>query len=220
MNDVKNKEIAIGVVKGAFGAIPYAGQFLNEVVFDIRGRIKQQRFNDLVEEISVKIKKLESGEISESLIKSEEFGDLFEKIVREATNRKMHKNLKLLARISVECMKSTEFLNHPLLSVIVESVSSLTESELSILNQLIPYNKANQQKIKNAEKEIDFQLDYSKETVLGLKKNLFLASFDSLISKGLVFDDTVGRWGGGSRLFIKPSQLGIEIFNLLEKIED
>lgn len=219
MSESLKQEVVVGVIKGSVGAIPVVGSLLNEVLFDIRGRVKQDRFNQLVKEIEERLSKIEKSKVSERLIKSEEFGDIFEKIIKESTNKKLEENLKILAGIAVECMTEIEVLEHPLLFQIIDAVASLNLSELQILKHLIPYNKRNQEYIVEGKKEIDFQLDLAQKQILGLEKDIFLASFDSLISKGLVYDDSVGRWNTQPRNFIKPSQLGIELFKIIEKIK-
>lgn len=219
MGDVEKQEILIGVIKGGISAIPIAGGLLNEAIFEIRGRIKQKRFNDFVETLTQRIQRLEEGLIDEDLVKSEEFGDIFESVLKEVTSKKMHQNIFILADITVESMKDSKILEHPLLDLFVKIIASLTSAELAVLRKLRPYNKANQSKISKGEKEIDFKLDYSGQSVLDLEKNLFRVTFDSLLSKGLVIDDTIGRWGGGQRDFIKPSHLGIELFKLLDEVD-
>jgi len=218
MNDETKNEVITGTLKGLIGAIPFAGTAINEAMFDIRGRIKQERINNLVEEISLKVEGLGRENISEEFIKSEEFGDMFEKVVRESTSRKMHENLSIVAGISVKCMQQAELLSHPFLEQTITSIASLNESELAILKHLRNYNEANQKKVSAGEKEIDFKLDYSQNTVLGLDINIFRACFDSLISKGLMMDDSVGRYGGGQRDYIKPSFLGVEIYKIIDEL--
>lgn len=218
MSDETKNEVITGTLKGLIGAIPFAGTAINEAMFDIRGRIKQERINNLVNEISKKVEELDKNNISEEFIKSEEFGDMFEKIVKESTSRKMHQNLTVIAGISVKCMQNAELLNHPFLEQIITSIASLNESELTILKHLRNYNEANQRKILAGDTEIDFKLDYSQETVIGLDKNIFRACFDSLVSKGLMMDDSVGRYGGGQREYIKPSFLCIEIYKLIDEL--
>lgn len=186
MSDSVKKEIIIGVIKGGISAIPYLGGALNEAFFDIRGRIKQNRFENFVNELSRRVQTLETSLFNETLIQSEEFGDVFETVIREVTNKKMHENLSILVDFTVEGMKSSSILEHPFIDSIIKTIASLTPSELHVLQHLRSYNIANQVKIQNGEKEIDFKLDYSKDKVLDLDKALFRMTFDSLISKALV----------------------------------
>lgn len=219
MSDSVKKEIIVGVIKGSISAIPGIGGLLNEAIFDIRGRVKQNRFVEFVNKLSEKVQSIEASLLNEDYIKSEEFGDIFETVIKEVTNKKMHENLSILITFTVEGMKNSAFLAHPFADDFLKTIASLTPSELNVLQQLRPFNRANQAKIQNSEKEIDFQLDYSGEKVLDLDKSLFRMTFDSLISKALVIDDSVGRWGGGQRDYIKPSQYGIELFKLLDSID-
>lgn len=45
---LQTKEYGISTLKGMIGAIPFAGTFLNEVAFEARSRIKQERVNRFV----------------------------------------------------------------------------------------------------------------------------------------------------------------------------
>ncbi|TWH58138.1 hypothetical protein DesLBE_2444 [Desulfitobacterium sp. LBE] len=44
--DNNKRELLIGVLKSGIAAIPHVGEALNEVLFEIRGRIAQKRLND------------------------------------------------------------------------------------------------------------------------------------------------------------------------------
>lgn len=219
MDGTEKREIAVGIVRGAVGAIPFAGGMLNEVLFDIRGRIKQQRFTEFVDELSVRLNTLEENAIDENLIRSEEFGDILENILKEITKKKMHQNLSILAAITVSSMEDARVLENPLVNTFIDAIADLTPAELAVIQKLRPFNKANQEKVLKGEKELEFKLDYTNANVMGLDKTLFRATFDSLLSKGIVIDDTIGRWGGGQRDFIKPSQFGVELFKFLDEIE-
>ena len=219
MDSSEKREIVIGIMKGTIGAIPVAGNLLNEVLFDIRGRIKQQRFSEFVGELSSRIEKLEKNDINDTLIRSEEFGDLLESVLHEITKKKMHQNLSILADVTIKSMGDSRILQHPMINSFLEVIASLTSSELLVIQKLRPFNSANQAKISQGAKEIEFKIDYSIPNLMGFDNKIFRATFDSLLSKAIVIDDTIGRYGGGQRDYIKPSQFGIELFKFLDEIE-
>lgn len=76
------KAVIESVFKTAFGLIPYGGQLLNEVFFDYRSRIKQQRLNNFIEAVIAYLESKNVNAISLEIQQSEDFGDLFESIVR------------------------------------------------------------------------------------------------------------------------------------------
>ena len=80
---INNKEeISKTATKVLFGIIPYIGDALDEVVFEHRSRIKQNRINQFVESFKEFYKSLNIKQVKIDDIKSEEFGDVFEAILR------------------------------------------------------------------------------------------------------------------------------------------
>ena len=74
------KEIAEATLKSIFGAVPYVGSFLNEIVFDYRSRVKQNRLNEFIDLLSEEFSKRSHDEVDFKKMESDEFGDLFESI--------------------------------------------------------------------------------------------------------------------------------------------
>lgn len=70
------KELMIGVLKSGLSAIPVAGGALNEVLFEIRGRIAQQRLNDFTNSFIDSIRDL-GIYIDKEKITSENFNDIY-----------------------------------------------------------------------------------------------------------------------------------------------
>ena len=79
--ELKQKEYGISTLKGLIGAIPFAGTLLNEVAFEARSRIKQERVNKFIEEFSDYMSSYSPHESYENLIDSEKIGDIFEEII-------------------------------------------------------------------------------------------------------------------------------------------
>lgn len=74
------------MAKSAFSAIPFAGGALNEIVFDYRSRLKQNRLNSFVELLSAFF--TGHPDIDPELLKTEEFSDLFESVIRRVLQTK------------------------------------------------------------------------------------------------------------------------------------
>lgn len=74
------KEAGVSVVRSLFGAVPYAGGALNEIFFDYRSRVKQNRINAFSEMLSEFF--LAHSDIELASLKTEEFSDIFESVVR------------------------------------------------------------------------------------------------------------------------------------------
>jgi hypothetical protein len=107
---VKNtkQEIAIGTLRGAIAAIPFAGGALNEAIFDIRSRIKQARINAFVEYLAQYFENHAPTDAQIGEMKTEEFSDLIESIfVRVARNRS-DKKLDMYRNILVTGLNGCE----------------------------------------------------------------------------------------------------------------
>ena len=75
------KEYGISTLKGAIGAIPIAGTFLNEIAFEARSRIKQDRIFLFIEDLSTYLLSFEKGKFNFEDLDTEKIGDIFEEIV-------------------------------------------------------------------------------------------------------------------------------------------
>ncbi|NOJ73383.1 hypothetical protein [Paenibacillus alvei] len=96
----KLKEVLIGLAKASFSALPTVGGLFNEVIFDIRGRIVQKRVNDFVESLLVCLNDL-GIVLEESVIKSEEFNDIYIAIIKRVVDTKSEYKLKIFQDILV-----------------------------------------------------------------------------------------------------------------------
>jgi hypothetical protein len=86
MAHIDGKEAGVSLVRSLFSAVPFAGGALNEVFFDYRSRVKQNRINAFSELLSAFF--LEHGEIDPESLKTEEFSDIFESVVRRVVMTK------------------------------------------------------------------------------------------------------------------------------------
>jgi|LSQX01.3.fsa_nt_gb hypothetical protein len=59
----------LSATKSALGAIPIVGALLNEVVFDYRGRIKQERCNRFINELAIYMADVNETDIDIPFIK-------------------------------------------------------------------------------------------------------------------------------------------------------
>lgn len=73
INSLKTNEITIGIIKGMIGIIPSFGTFINEIIFDISGRIQQKRINEFVKQLSIQIEKIKDNKVDNDYFKSDEF---------------------------------------------------------------------------------------------------------------------------------------------------
>jgi hypothetical protein len=139
-------------------------------LFEARSRIKQERINKLVIEMSAKLNTKDEMKLDLAVVEMEEYGDLFENVIREVAKRKMSENIAVLSDILIQPFEDKDLLKNELLEQMIAVISSLTNSELVIVKRLKTYHDANKKYLEenNENKPIDFRLDYSKEIVLDL----------------------------------------------------
>lgn len=75
------KEYGISTFKGLVGSIPYAGTLLNELAFEARSRIKQDRVNNFITEFIDFMNKHSEKDIKIENLNVEQISDIFEEII-------------------------------------------------------------------------------------------------------------------------------------------
>lgn len=90
-----NKQVTESIIKAVFASIPFAGQPLNELFYDFRGRVKQQRINDFTE----LLKQYFDGQtaVNYNELNIVEFSDLFESVILKVAHtgsKEKHKRFK------------------------------------------------------------------------------------------------------------------------------
>lgn len=221
MSDDKNiilKEIGIGFFKGVIGAVPHVGALLNEALFDIRSRIKQARLEQFLTELSLAVKVLEKN-INESTIKSEGFIDLLEDTIQKVVRNRSEEKRKIFAHILVSAMCENPIEDLDVKQMFLSVIDSLNEHELSVLRSLYLYSKKADEFFRANGKELELkEIDYNERQIFGLNTEDFILCFETLIAKGLVFDDSFGRWSTKPRSFIKPTRLALELIKFINEI--
>ncbi|PJZ64065.1 hypothetical protein CH371_20120 [Leptospira wolffii] len=210
------KQSAIGLVRGALGAVPYVGTLLIETIFDTRSRIKLARLNRFFELFAELLNRKTLMQIPQHA--SDEFSDLLENILGIVVRTRSDDRLRLYSAIVHGNLNSDT-------SQIIESeiftniLASLTEFELILLTKL----HATTENLSAAEQHPDHRgikpVHINKEDtfILGLATSDFLTTFDILISKGLVHDDGIGRLGAPYREFIAITSVGQKLMDFVEK---
>ena len=100
MTKFDKKEIIVSTVKSLFGAIPFGGTALNELFFEYNGQLKQKRLNQFVEILAENF--TEDSEINLDNIKTENFSDLFESVLRRVVQTKSELKLNRFKDILIK----------------------------------------------------------------------------------------------------------------------
>lgn len=111
---------------------PVGGAIINEFLFDLYSRIKQDRVNRLVEELESRIHKLEGQQVNLEYIKSEPFLDLTKAVFETASNSGADFKRKFLANVYLDSIAKSDQ-DVDLKIIFTEFIKSMTAKEVTIL---------------------------------------------------------------------------------------
>jgi hypothetical protein len=219
---IQLKHAAVSAKNVLFSSIPICGTILDEVLFEYRSRVKQERLNRFVEELEKYFRSIHSGDIDREHLESEEFGDIFESILRRVVNtaseEKMHRFKKILLN------EMTRTYTSDFKETFLDIVSRINEDQILILNHF--------REVKDCESEgnsdqrvVDGEgakvsLKY-KGNFLEVDEAEYLFYVQDLVSKSLLCDKYVGVYGGAkpyTNLRITP--FGEEFLKFIEGSPD
>lgn len=174
---ITTKQTGLALLKGAFGLVPFAGTAMNEMI-DLRGNVKQERLNIFSKHLLDYLSEFKDVDFNVEYIKSDEFGDIFETIVKMVINN----NSKDKIHRFKEVLTKEMFANDPeeFSVTFLDIIAKINEKQIEILNYF--YNKHVFPmppifKPKNLSEE--FQVD----------KGDYLFYIQDLISKSLLFEN-------------------------------
>lgn len=128
------REVGISATKGAIGAIPFVGTVLNEVIFESRGRIKQERVNKFIEMLQDFMGTVSEESINFQHLKSDEFSDIFESILKRIAYTRSEEKMKRFRKVLVSEMQNpsdTDFTE-----TFLDIISRLEEVQIKILRDI------------------------------------------------------------------------------------
>jgi plasmid maintenance system killer protein len=126
----QNKEIAF---RSLLCAIPYAGAFLTEIVYDSRSRIKQERVNSFISEFAEYMNAHSEKPFELEDINAEQIGDVLEEIVISVSRTSAeHKRLAFKKILEKQLLTSELETDETLRFVNI--TNELTKNQFKILN--------------------------------------------------------------------------------------
>lgn len=128
------EEVGISLTKGAIGAIPFIGTALNEVIFVSRGRIKQARINKFIKMLQDFMGNVTVEEINFEHLKSEEFSDIFESILKRIVYTRSEEKMKRFRKVLVSEMQNPS--NTDSTEIFLDIISKLDEVQIRILKDI------------------------------------------------------------------------------------
>ena len=125
-----DKKIFESIVKSGFGAVPIAGQFLNEVFFDYWSRVKQDRYNSFLDEFQKYLEK-NNTEIRQDLLNTEDFGDLFEAVIKKVVQTRSKDKLRRFQMILYQFVKNGA--SNEYTGTYLDIIERINETQIQIL---------------------------------------------------------------------------------------
>lgn len=223
MEKMFSKEIGVSVAKSIISNIPFVGGILNESFFDFNGRVKQNRINYFIEELSKYMSSnLKEGDIDIKYIKSEQFNDLFDSILKKISLNHSNDRVKRFRDILVNQMIAPY--ESDFSETFLELVSKINEKQIEILNV---YRKVRIGEIPNDDNLMDRNiLDANHVTTLSsfrdaeyhkLDKNMYMFYVQDLVSKSLLLDDSVNRLVSKPYEILEITSFGLEFLMFIER---
>lgn len=199
------KETGIATIRSLFGAVPYAGTALNEVFFDLRSRVKQNRINEFVDELTLYVEEVCDENIDIEYIKSDKFGDIFESILRHVANNSSKEKIKYFKQILVKEMimeSKTDFIE-----TFLELISKINGKQIEILNKHRKYSS----KLDKGSLGNEFRLPENYQ----LSNEQYSVYAQDLVSKGLLNDFGIFS-AGGPLLVLEITEFGKGLLEFIE----
>ncbi|MCF3109571.1 hypothetical protein LL912_12390 [Niabella sp. CC-SYL272] len=132
MTEEEKKEIGVSIAKSIFAAIPYAGAVLTEITFDYRSRIKQNRLNRFTELLAEFFR--DNRDIDLELLKTEDFCDLFESVLKRVTQTKSESKYKKFRAILTSQIVQPKN-NGGDAEIYLDLVTALSDNDIAVLKQ-------------------------------------------------------------------------------------
>jgi hypothetical protein len=220
MEKIIIQEVGVSVIKGAVGAIPFVGTALNECIFDCRGRVKQDRVNRFIEELTIYMTSVSENQINFDYIKSEEFGDVVESIMKRIVYNKSEEKMHRFKKILVKEMMAPSFSDYS--ETFLDIISNINEKQIEILDnyrkiengELTSDENLADRNVLDANKEINSDA-YLSHNYYNLDKSTYNFYVQDLISKSLLIDDSMNRYSTRPLTILKITQFGIEFLRFI-----
>jgi hypothetical protein len=133
MEKIDKKEAGISALKGAIGAIPVAGTLLNEIIFDYRSRVKEKRLLLFLDDLSKTLRSLNDQKIDIDYLKTEEFSDILEEILKRVASSQSNEKRNRFKKILIGEMSAS--LKSEFKTSFLDITSNITETQLLILKE-------------------------------------------------------------------------------------
>lgn len=164
-------------------AFPVGGQIVNEFLFELGNRIKQNRINDFVEELGHRTTQLEFKILNNDFISKDDFYDLTLKTFESAVKINSDEKRKALANIYISSIYGKNDLDTDLQLLFTDFIVTISPIQILILKFL---NKNEEQMIEIASYENYYNKFILSHENNNLNKDLFKLYNTDLETKSLI----------------------------------
>lgn len=194
------------VVRSLLGAVPSIGTALNEAVFDLRARLKQERLERFVQDLADALQTLESEMIDVGYIQSEEFVDFLEDVLIRATKVRAAEKRKKLAAVLAGRMQQAEgtAFDDRFLDLLI----ALSETQVCILAEHL--------RAAEDQKSAEETNEHRQPGYYNVSEREYCFLVQDLMSKALVHAPVFGRGHLGPIQHLEATELGQAFIRFLE----
>lgn len=130
------RELNISLLKTKINSIfPVGGAIINEFLFDLYGRIKQERVYKFVDELAERFQKIEDSAISAEYMQTEDFLDLIYKAFESASKSKADFKRRFLANLLADAVESRSSSSEQNI-LFASFIESMTANHVNILRYI------------------------------------------------------------------------------------
>ena len=212
MSDSNPSDYAVTVARSAFAAIPWFGGALNEAFFDHRARTKLRPFEEFVNDLGRDLRALGEAAVDREFLASEAFGDLVESTIRRIVLSGAKEKRERLRKVLVNQISSP--LPSDYQELFLDLASEVSEKSIAILSA---YRDAwSRPRTADEPERTPKQGDFRDPGRYGLAPGEHRFLIQHLIARGLMYDDSVGRWNTSALQIVEISDLGLEFLRFVE----
>ena len=177
------EETTVAILKSTFGAIPYIGTAINEILFDAGSRIRQKSLNEFIIQLSDQIATTDLSKVNPDFYQSDEFYDLTRGILENVIKVKSQEKLKALAKVYMNSVHGLFEEDKDLEILFMNFVIELLPIQIQILHFIEKF-ETELEEIGSYENFYNSFVEYSK--MLNLDRYKLKFSLESLSTKALV----------------------------------
>lgn len=200
-------DMFIAVLKGVVGSlIPPVGQGI-EAFANWRSRVKQERINQFFNDT---IRQIEQKKVDYNFLRTEEFSDLLEIILQKISVTANDSKRAYFRKILIGAIHG----QHPpdMSTVFFDILGEITIGEIELLER---FHELSRSSLPEQNAPLSLKLDKDRVEDLGYKLNDFRILIQSMIRKGLLYDDGPGRYGVRPYELIRITELGVAFYEYL-----